>query len=140
MPRSPIVLLDRVSAVGLGPVIDMREQVIEPVLWSIEPSANAKIDTSVGMNDAIEILCGLDEESAWTVNVEGYGVRCLRVARMPVIASNPSGLPQPVSVSYVQHPDVELVPGGRKWMFPFLRARLKVPLAAGTLTLKFFFD
>lgn len=140
MPRSPIILLDRANTVGFGPVVDMREQVIEPVLWSIEPSADAKIDPTHDLTNAIEILYGLDDRVSWSVNVEGFGIRCTRVSRMAIIASNPLGLPPPVAISTLQIPDVEMVPSGRKWAFPFIRARLTVPLAQGTITLKFYYD
>jgi len=140
MPRSPIILLDRVSSVGFGPVVDLEERTIEPILWSLEPSANAKVQASGNVLNAIELYYALDEQGPWVVDVEGYGTRCGRVFRLPLVASNPQAAAPPIPLSIAHWAEVPNVPMGRKWIFPYLRARLLVPLVSGTVTLKFFFD
>jgi len=139
MPVSPIVLLDAVSQVGFGPIINMGDAPIRPILWRVEPSPDAQINNDGGITNGILIQYSTD--ASFPQPPEGHFANQVtrRLCMLPVDVNNPEGNPAPQGlIGYFQY-EVENIPMGQTIVLPYLRAKLLYPLSQGTITVKFFF-
>lgn len=139
MPVSPVVLLDQVSAVGFGPIINMGDAPIRPILWRLEPSEDAQINNDGGITEGILIQWSIDPSFAQPPDGHASNAATSRLFMFPLDVINPEGNPAPQNVIGKFAYEVESVPLGQLLVFPYLRAKLLYPLSQGTVSLKFFF-
>lgn len=140
MATSPVVLLDAADAVGFGPIVNMGATPFRALFWTVEPSDDATANEVGGVTQGVMIQYSFD--AAFPQPPEGHTTNWATglITYLPITIDNPEGAVAPQAVANYINTDVQSLYHGQKVVYPYLRAKLLVPLVTGTITVKFYFE
>jgi len=139
MAVSPVVLLNNVSEVGFGPIIEMGETPVEFVGFAIEPSQGAQVNSieTIGAG----VLLQYSHDASFPQPPDGHDANWATglIAIVPLLVFNPEQDPAPQDVVHMWISEVQNYKAGQPVVYPYMRAKLLAPLSAGTVKVEFYF-